>query len=164
MELMGLENIRNQLALALDGPETQSVAGTFVERLLHRAFIHNKMPVPSVFGAGDNIIRRSLFLYGQAQNFVIESCDPAVLQTRPLYLQPHAQNFAAVDAIIVTSSTLRLTQSSLSNTHPHNLATLLQIIARLGAYSRGLGQGKNFDVENLNLVYCRDEHRPRPKP
>ncbi|KAJ7603487.1 hypothetical protein FB45DRAFT_960648 [Roridomyces roridus] len=159
IELMGrrLENIQNQLAMALNRPDTRSVAGTFVERLLHRAFITKKMPVPSgsVFGTGDNIIRRSVFLYGQAQNFAIESCDTAVLQTRPLYLQPHAQNFAAVDAIIVTSSTVCLIQSSLSNTHSHNIATLLQIIARLGAYSRGRGgQAKFFDVEKLNLVYC----------
>ncbi|KAJ7607380.1 hypothetical protein FB45DRAFT_948185 [Roridomyces roridus] len=124
-ELMGKISIgtQKQLAIALESP--------------------GKMRLPHVFGGG--LIGCSLFLHGQADDFGIEPCEQDKLLTRPLYLQPQEPDFAAVNAIIITSSTLCLLQSTLSETHAHHLTALVQIIARIG---------NPLQVDTLNLVYC----------
>ncbi|KAF8914998.1 hypothetical protein CPB85DRAFT_1295263, partial [Mucidula mucida] len=137
------EDVRQQLAQAFDSPTTRSAAGKLVENMIHRAFMYKKIGVPAAFGGGP--VKAELELIGDAQGFFFETHPVGQRNTRPLYLRPHSGTFAAVDAILITSNTLCLIQSSLATWHSHVVPTLLKIIARLTTLK--------VNINTLHLVY-----------
>ncbi|KAJ7068832.1 hypothetical protein C8F01DRAFT_624166 [Mycena amicta] len=139
-----LDNIQQQLAIAFASPDTRPAAGKLVESILHRAFIKQKIDLPNAFGGGK--IEGAFELIGKAENFFLEISASDQRNCRPLYLRPQSPNFAAVDAILVTKTVLCLIQCSLTDTHSHDIKTLLQIVARLETH--------HIEVDPLKLLYC----------
>jgi hypothetical protein len=140
------EALQEQLAATFDIPTTRSLAGKVVEGLMHRA-LERGMQLPQVFGPLRTVVK-TLALMGKADSFVRETASTDVASQRPLYLRPRSQSFAAVDAILVATTTLGLIQTSPSDTHSKNFGTLLKIISRLE-------NGANIRVDSSwELVYC----------
>ncbi|KAJ7093143.1 hypothetical protein C8R44DRAFT_890912 [Mycena epipterygia] len=138
------DKVQRQLAKAFNNPATRSAAGKLVECMLHRAFIHRRMHVPTDLGGGQ--VAGALELIGKAEGFVFGPHMPTQRECRPLYLRLQSPNFAAVDAILVTKTALGLIQSSLAEAHSKVVKTLLRILARL--------ETNKIAVDPLQLVYC----------
>ncbi len=112
--------------------------------MLHRALIHRKIDVPTAFGGGS--VKGELELIGQAKDFFLETHTEDQRDCRPLYLRPQSSNFAAVDAILITSTVLCLIQSSLATLPSYFIKIVLQILARI--------KTNKIAVDSLDLVYC----------
>ncbi|KAJ7773307.1 hypothetical protein B0H16DRAFT_144774 [Mycena metata] len=138
--------LQKQLAATFDIETTRTLAGKVVEALMHRA-LKRGMELPKVFGP-NRTIARTLALIGKAESFVRETAAADIAAQRPLYLRPKSQNFAAVDAILVTENTLSLIQTSLNDGHSRNFGTILRITSRLAG---GAGVRVNSSWE---VLYC----------
>ncbi|KAJ6454665.1 hypothetical protein C8R45DRAFT_1037644 [Mycena sanguinolenta] len=150
VELMteSAETFRERLAAATDDPPTRRAAGKLVESILHRALFRGSV---DPFGVGGHGLSE-LALIGEAPNFVFEA--HMTLPPPPLYLRPESQNFAAVDAIVVTDTAIWLVQSSVSDRYSLVFKTLLAILLRL--------EKQGIKVNGVRLVYCligTDERR-----
>ncbi|KAJ7090703.1 hypothetical protein C8R44DRAFT_891868 [Mycena epipterygia] len=131
-----LEKVQGQLAAALDTSTTRSVAGKFVEAMMHRALTRG-IQLPAVFGAGT--VAGTLKLIGKTGSFVCETT-PTDIAKRPL--------FAAVDAILATDEKLGLIQASPGNSHRKDFGMMLRIMSRLP-------RGAQVDVSRLGeVIYC----------
>jgi hypothetical protein len=144
-----LEKLQNQLSEALNISTTRSVAGKFVEGLMHRALTRDGIKLPAHFGAATTVE-----LIGKPRSFI--STSPTSLNPRPLYLRPQSSNFAAVDAILVTNDKTGFIQTSLGETHPCDIGMMLRIFSRL--------RGRAHVTVNASnpVLYClvgtRSEH------
>ncbi|KAJ7784001.1 hypothetical protein DFH07DRAFT_789834 [Mycena maculata] len=143
-----LERVQGQLAAALNISTTRSVAGKFVEGMMHRALAHG-MQLPAVFGAGT--VAGTLELIGKAGSFVcVTDTTDRFAKERPLYLRPESLSFAAVDAILVMHENLGFIQASLSlgDSHRRDFGVMLRIMSRLP-------RGAQVDVSSLGeVIYC----------
>ncbi|KAJ7072583.1 hypothetical protein C8F01DRAFT_1225550 [Mycena amicta] len=139
-----IEKVRRQLIHAFNNPETRSAAGKLVESIMHSVLIQGKTDLPAAFGGGK--VAAYLELVGKAENFSLEIRAQGRRDLRPLYLRPLSANFASADAILVTKTHVCLIQTSLSETHSHNVRTLLRILTRLTT--------NKIPVDSLRLVYC----------
>jgi len=108
------------------------------------------MELPKVFGP-NSTVAQTLALIGKAESFVRETASYDIAAQRPLYL-PKSENFAAVDAILVTEDRLGFIQTSPSS---GNYATILRIVSRL---ARGAGVRVNSSWE---VIYCVAGTTPR---
>ncbi|KAJ7204817.1 hypothetical protein GGX14DRAFT_459855 [Mycena pura] len=142
VELMdrNLDNIRDQLVSAFDDPRTRGAAGKLVENMLHRALRRRVVAPFGVGGCGLNV----LGLIGKADNFTLEGHMPT--PRFPLYLRLQSQNFAAVDAIVVSGVAIWFVQSSVGDSHSTIFKTLLAILVQL--------KQLRFKVNGVRLVYC----------
>ncbi|KAJ7777465.1 hypothetical protein B0H16DRAFT_958741 [Mycena metata] len=139
VELSGtLDDIfRARLASAFDHPPTRGAAGKLVESILHQALRRRSV---DPFGVGPGLFE--LRLIGEAATFIIETAP----RPTPVYLRPLSQTFAAIDAIVVTDTTLWLIQSTVADSHSFVFKTLLAVLLRL--------EKKGYNVKNRRLVYC----------
>ncbi|KAJ7738085.1 hypothetical protein DFH07DRAFT_841473 [Mycena maculata] len=142
VELMdqNLDTVRERLVSAFDNPLTRSAAGKLVESMLHRAL---RRGLVAPFGVGGRRLSE-LALIGKAADFILEA--HVALPPPPLYLRPQSQNFAAVDAIVVSDAVLWLIQSSVADWHSTVFKTLIAILVRL--------EQKGIKVDGVRLVYC----------
>ncbi|KAJ7508645.1 hypothetical protein B0H11DRAFT_1966045 [Mycena galericulata] len=148
-----LDHVRKGLADAFDYP-TRSAAGKMVESVLHRELIRvgsyemNRWPIVREPPFGIFWVAETLELLGKAEYFLLETHTREKRNARPLYLQPHTPNFAAIDSIIITKCSVWLVQSSLGATHSFSVPALLRICGRL--------QDVRIDVDSppLELIYC----------
>ncbi|KAJ7068703.1 hypothetical protein C8F01DRAFT_1119034 [Mycena amicta] len=138
------DQVRRQLIHAFNNPETRSAAGKLVESIIHSVLVQGKTDLPAAFG-GEKVAAH-LELVGKAENFSLEMHAQDRRDLRPLYLRPLSANSASVDAILVTKAHVCLIQTSLSETHAHNVRTLLHILTRL--------KTNKIPVDSLRLVYC----------
>ncbi|KAF7349239.1 hypothetical protein MSAN_01713400 [Mycena sanguinolenta] len=123
-----------------------TLAGKVVEGLMHRA-LERGMKLPRVFGPV-RTVAHTLILTGNPETFVCESTPTG---QRPLYLRPNSRTFAAVDAVLVTDTTLGLIQTSLDNSRESyilNFGTILRIMSRLA-------DGARVAVDpSWDLIFC----------
>ncbi|KAJ7649698.1 hypothetical protein FB45DRAFT_1130 [Roridomyces roridus] len=136
-----LERIQGQLGAALDAPSTSTVAGEFLEGMIHRA-LNRGVRLPVIFGAGT--------LAGTFPLDDIQSGTPAASESaaakRPLYLRPTSANFA----ILATDDKLGFVHCASGGgdyfTHRRDIfRTLLRIVTRL---PRGMRRSE------MPVVYC----------
>ncbi|KAJ7472223.1 hypothetical protein B0H11DRAFT_2431003 [Mycena galericulata] len=157
------DRIRVLLAAAFDNRYIRGPAGKLVELMLHRALTGNSTGPPidaeAAFGL-DFPITEQLWLFDKADTFVLESHQPFQRATRPIYLRPQSQNFAAIDSIILTSSAAYLVQSAVGDTHEHRVAILLAILHRLQAL--GIAISTCTQVQ-ARLLHLGNQQRPYRK-
>ncbi|KAJ7201309.1 hypothetical protein GGX14DRAFT_699443 [Mycena pura] len=130
-----LREVQKWLSRLFDIPGMRADAGKLFERIFHHALTHRTDPIDAeaIFGIKSGAEIGLLEMLGKAETFILETHDASQRKCRPLYLKPQSSSFAAVDAILVTSSTVFLIQCSLRKTHAHTIPTLLHILARIEA-------------------------------
>ncbi|KAJ7224047.1 hypothetical protein GGX14DRAFT_386853 [Mycena pura] len=139
-----LEKVQSQLAAALNTSTTRSVAGKVFEGIMHHTLTRG-MQLPAIFGP--DTVAGTLMLIGKAEDFRVADTND-IAKKRPLYLRPESLNFAAVDAILVTSNKLGLLQISLGSSHRRHFGTMLRIMSNLR-------RGARVDVGRLGeVIYC----------
>ncbi|KAJ7201295.1 hypothetical protein GGX14DRAFT_656241 [Mycena pura] len=143
-----LREVQKWLSRLLDNPEMRADAGKLFERIFHHALTHRTDPIDAeaIFGIKLGAEIGLLEMLGKAETFILETHDASQRKCRPLYLKPQSSSFAAVDAILVTSSTVFLIQCSLRKTHAHTIPTLLRILARIEA--------NQIPLTGLQVKYC----------
>ncbi|KAF7301138.1 hypothetical protein MIND_00678200 [Mycena indigotica] len=95
------EGLRDTLTEGFYSPATRLLTRKLFESVIHRALEQDRLRLPDVFG-GDTVAT----ILGSATTFV-RRFDPTDL---PVYLNPGALDFGAVDAIVVTDDHVGLLQ------------------------------------------------------